>query len=54
MIIMKLMFSFHETALHICTKKENFDILKLLLSKKSIDINIKDSVLFVYYNQVIL
>ena len=33
----------HTTVLHLAAQKENFSIIKLLIIKKGIDINIKDS-----------
>lgn len=38
--------SFHQTALHIAVEKENIPIIKLLLSKQDININIKNGIFF--------
>ena len=41
----------YETALHIAVEKENIEIIKLLLSKENIDINlIKISNIIIQYN----
>lgn len=40
-----LLNDFHKTALHIAVKKENVDIITLLLANKDIDVNEKDEIL---------
>lgn len=43
---MKFLFNdFQKTALHIAVKKENVDIITLLLANKDIDVNEKDEIL---------
>lgn len=43
---MKFPFNdFQKTALHIAVKKENVDIITLLLANKDIDVNEKDEIL---------
>lgn len=39
---MKLLAKFYQTALHFAVGKKNTEIVKLLLSSKSIDVNIKN------------
>ena len=45
---MKLMFAFYYKALHLAVKYENTDIIKVLLSSKNIDVNVKDGIQFEY------
>ena len=40
-----LLNDFQKTALHIAVKKENVDIITLLLANKDIDVNEKDEIL---------
>ena len=44
--MIKLFFLFDKTALHLAILKENFEIIKILMSNKSIDTDIKDDILF--------
>lgn len=39
-IFYEIMTYIYETVLHIAVEKENIEIIKLLLAKKSIDINV--------------
>lgn len=44
-----LLNDFQKTALHIAVKKENVDIITLLLANKDIDVNEKDEILIKWF-----
>lgn len=43
------MLYFYESILHVAVKKRNIDIVKLLLTKENLDINIFQKIWFEYF-----